>query len=52
MRREAALGEKEAEDARRSAAKMAAPMEVGQTPPASPPSPPQENLGRELFPTR
>ena len=52
MRREAALGEREAEDAGQSAAEMAAPMEVGQTPPASPPSPPQENPGWELFPAR
>ena len=52
MRREAALGEEGVEDAERSAAEMAAPMEMAQMPPASPPSSPPENPGRELFPAR
>ena len=47
-RQEAAQGEEE--EAERSADEKAAPMEVVQTPPASPPSPPQENPGQELFP--
>jgi len=52
-RREAALGEEEeAEDAGRSAAERPAPMEVARTPRASPPSPPKENQGWELFPAR
>ena len=52
IRWEAALGEEEAEDTGRSAAEMTVPMEVGQTTPASPPSPPWENPCRELFPAR
>ena len=48
VRRETALGEEEeAEHAER-----AVPMEVARTPPMSPPNPPQENSGRELFPAR
>ena len=48
--REAAQGEEE--EAGRSAAEKATPMEVVRTLPASPPSPPPENLDRELFPIR
>ena len=47
------MGEEgEAEDVGQFAAKRATPMEVAGMPPASPLSPPQENLGRELFPPR
>ena len=51
VHREAARGEDEAaEEARRSVAEKAMPLDVTETSPTSPSSPPLENPGRDLFP--